>query len=88
MRNVSGVAHPAAMQLVAELQQVHLADALVVHQLHGVARLGTPLISTRCAAAHAHVHVLAAGADAGAHPAGAAGHEAAEQDGVAHFLRA
>ena len=79
-------AHAAAVQLVAELQQVHLADGFVVDQLHGVSGLGHALDFHPLPAADADVDVLAAGADAGAHAAGAPRHQAAEQDGVADFL--
>ena len=63
----------AAVQLVADLQQVALAQGFVVDQFHGQPGAGHALDLAAISAPHAHVHVLAAGADAGPHAAACCG---------------
>ena len=58
-----------------------------MHELHGVSRPGHALDFHPLPAAHADVHVLAAGADAGANPAGVRATSPQSSDGVADFLR-
>ena len=76
----------AAMQLVAQPEQVVLADALVVHEPDGEACARHSLDLDAAAAANRHVHVLTAGADARPDAAGGPRGQAAQQDRVAHLL--